>query len=101
VKPLPPLELTPEDLTVATHVCRRLIKRNGTAIRWLRTTTVADRRDAELMRVLLLCFAQRAPVPAGCPAHHSNLTRQLILAHATLPQGYPLTYDSTRRVDRG
>jgi hypothetical protein len=84
VKPLPPLELTPEDLTAATHVCRRLITRNGTAIGWLRTTTVADRRDAELMRVLLLCFAQSAPVVP--------LTRHLVLAHATLPPGYPLTY---------
>lgn len=83
MKPLPPLELTAEDLTATTHLCRRLIKRNGTAIGWLRTTTVADRRDAELLRVLLSCFAGCSPV---------TLTRHLVLAYATLPSGYPLTY---------
>ena len=84
MKPLPPLELTPEDLSATTHLCRRLIASDGTAIRWLRTTTVVDRRDAELMRVLLLCFARSAPV--------APISRHLVLAHATLPPGYPFSY---------
>lgn len=87
MKALPPLEVTPEDMQVTVHLCRRLIARAGNSIRWLRVTTRGDRRDAELIGLLLECLDQRNYALPILP-----VTRHIVLAYAALPPEYQIRY---------